>query len=251
VSTAFAWISARTSVEQPFRFCSPHSMTSPNTPMLPRSFVSALTAILLPFGAFAADQGPALKPDAALERLKAGNARFASGNLSHPHQSPARRAKLAEGQRPFAIILGCSDSRTAPEVVFDQGLGDLFVVRSAGNVVDDIALGSIEYAVEHLGASLIVVLGHESCGAVKATLDGGKLPGHLPAIAKAIRPAVKASAKRPGNALDNAVLENARLEAERVALSKPILRKLVEEGKVRVVAARYDLDTGRVAFLSR
>lgn len=219
--------------------------------MLTRSFVSALAAILLPVGAFAADQGPTLKPDAALARLKAGNARFVSGNLAHPHQSLARRAKIKDGQRPFAIILGCSDSRTAPEVVFDQGLGDLFVVRSAGNVVDDVGLGSIEYAAEHLGASLIVVLGHENCGAVKATLDGGKLPGHLPAIAKAIRPAVKASANRPGDALDNAVLENARLEAHRVADSKPILRKLVEQGKVRVVAARYDLHTGRIVFLSK
>src|SRR4029434_4567942 len=163
-------------------------------------------------------------------RLAAGNARFVAGNLEHPNQSPARRTKLAEGQRPFAIILGCSDSRTAPEVVFDQGLGDLFVVRTAGNVVDDVALGSIEYAAEHLGASLIVVLGHENCGAVKATLDGGKLPGHLPAIAKAIRPAVKASAGQPGDALNNAVLENARLETQRVAQSKPVLRKFVEEG---------------------
>lgn len=216
-----------------------------------RSIISALTAIALPLGAFAADQAPTGKPDAALARLKAGNTRFVSGNLAHPHQSPGRRSELKDGQHPFAIILGCSDSRTAPEVVFDQGLGDLFVVRSAGNVVDDVALGSIEYAAEHLGASLIVVLGHENCGAVKATLDGGKLPGHLPAIAKAIRPAVKASANRPGDALDNAVLENARLEANRVAHSKPILRKLVEEGKVRVVPARYDLHTGRVVFLSK
>jgi carbonic anhydrase len=217
--------------------------------MLPR-FILALTAVSIACSAFAADQVPGIDPDTALARLKAGNARFVSGELSHPNQSPARRTKLAEGQRPFAIILGCSDSRTAPEVVFDQGLGDLFVVRTAGNVVDDIALGSIEYAAEHLGASLIVVLGHENCGAVKATLDGGKLSGHLPAIAKAIRPAVKASANHQGDALDNAVLENARLEAQRVARSKPILRKLVDEGKVRVVAARYDLDTGRVVFLA-
>ena len=201
-------------------------------------------------GTLAEDHAPGISPDAALARLKAGNARFVAGELSHPNQGPARRTKLSEGQRPFAIILGCSDSRTPPEVIFDQGLGDLFVVRSAGNVVDDVALGSIEYAVEHLGSSLIVVLGHENCGAVKATVDGGDLPGHLPAIAKAIRPAVKASAHHPGDPLDNAVLENARLEAQRVATSKPILQKLVEEGKVRVVAARYDLNTGRVVFLA-
>jgi carbonic anhydrase len=218
--------------------------------MLSRSFASAVTAIILANTANAAEPTHGVSPDAALARLKAGNARFVSGNLSHPNQGPERRAKLTGGQHPFAIILGCADSRTSPEVVFDQGLGDLFVVRTAGNVVDDVALGSIEYAAEHLGTSLIVVLGHENCGAVKATLDGGKLPGHLPAIVKAIRPAVKASAGQPGNALDNAVLENARLETQRVAQSKPILRKLVEEGRVRVVAARYDLDTGKVVFLS-
>jgi carbonic anhydrase len=217
--------------------------------MLSRSFVSAVTAIFLVNIANAAEPTRGVSPGAALARLKAGNVRFVSGNLSHPNQGPGRRANLTEGQQPFAIILGCSDSRTAPEVVFDQGLGDLFVIRTAGNVVDDIALGSIEYAAANLGVSLIVVLGHENCGAVKATLDGGKLPGHLPAIAKAIRPAVKASAGQPGNSLDNAVLENARLETERVAQSKPVLRKLVEEGRVRVVAARYDLDTGKVAFL--
>jgi carbonic anhydrase len=216
-----------------------------------RPLVPVLAAFLSTIQAFSADHAPGPKPDAALARLKAGNERFVSGKLSHPNQSPARRTKLAEGQRPFAIILGCADSRTAPELVFDQGLGDLFVVRTAGNVVDDIALGSIEYAVEHLGASLIVVLGHENCGAVKATVDGGKLPGHLPAIARAIRPAVKASAGQPGDRLDNAVLENARLEASRLVHSKPILQKLVAEGKVRVIPARYDLDTGRVVFLNK
>lgn len=217
--------------------------------MLRRTLIPALITLLSAQAAIAADHSPRTDSGGALAQLKAGNARFVSGNLSHPHQSSARRTKLVEGQHPFAIILGCADSRTAPEVVFDQGLGDLFVVRTAGNVVDDVALGSIEYAAEHLGASLIVVLGHENCGAVKATLDGGDLPGHLPAIANAIRPAVRASAKRSGNALDNAVIENARLEAERIAHSKPILRKLVEQGKVRVVSARYDLHTGRVVFL--
>jgi carbonic anhydrase len=217
--------------------------------MFSRPFTYALSAFLFANTAIAAEPANSIGQDKALARLKAGNARFVTGKLLHPHQSPGRRSKLAEGQHPFAIILGCADSRTAPEVVFDQGLGDLFVVRTAGNVVDDVALGSIEYAAEHLGASLIVVLGHENCGAVKATLDGGKLPGHLPAIAQAIRPAVKASANQPGNALDNAVRENARLEARRIARSKPILRKLVEEGKVKIVAARYDLNTGQVGFV--
>jgi carbonic anhydrase len=214
-----------------------------------RSLPAAIAAILVAPISQGADQSASLSPNAAQARLTTGNARFVSGKLAHPNQSSARRAKLAEGQHPFAIILGCADSRTAPEVVFDQGLGDLFVVRNAGNVVDDVALGSIEYAVDHLGASLIVVLGHENCGAVKATVEGGKQPGHLPAIVKAIRPAVKASAHLEGDRVDNAVLENARLEAKRIRESKPILRKLIDEGKVRVVSARYDLDTGRVRFL--
>jgi carbonic anhydrase len=218
--------------------------------MTTRSLAAALAAILVAQISQGADQSPRLSPDAARARLAAGNARFVTGELAHPNQNPAHRVKLAKAQHPVAIILGCSDSRTAPEVVFDQGLGDLFVIRTAGNVVDDIALGSIEYAAEHLGASLIVVLGHEKCGAVKATLDGGKLPGHLPAIAKAIRPAVKASAHLQGDPLDNAVQENARLEAKRIGESKPVLRKLIDEGKVRVVSARYDLDTGHVRFLS-
>jgi carbonic anhydrase len=210
--------------------------------------VSVVSALLCATFAPAAEQ--AASSDAALARLRAGNARFASGSPSNPNRSSASRAKLTEGQRPFAVILGCADSRTAPEVVFDQGLGDIFVVRSAGNVADDVALGSIEYAVEHLGSSLIVVLGHEKCGAVQATLEGGKLHGHLPAIAKAIRPAVKVSAQHPGDALDNAVIANAQLEARRIAESRPIIANLVASGKVRVVAARYDLNSGKVAFLA-
>src|SRR6266850_3490662 len=129
---------------------------------------------------FAADHPVAsVNADAALTKLKEGNARFVGSKVSQGKPTAARRAETAQGQHPFAIILGCADSRTSPEIVFDQNIGDLFVVRNAGNLVDDHALGSIEYGVEHLGARLIVVLGHERCGAVIAALASDSAPGHL------------------------------------------------------------------------
>ena len=144
---------------------------------------TAAAAILLslPLGTIAKEpehaDAPKVSPADALARLKAGNQRFVAGKLQHPHQDSKRRAELAKGQQPFAIVLGCADSRTSPEVLFDQGLGDLFVVRVAGNVLDDHALASIEYAVEHLGAQLIVVLGHQRCGAVQAAKDTVRATG--------------------------------------------------------------------------
>jgi carbonic anhydrase len=119
-----------------------------------------------------------------------GNERYVSSKQTHPHQTPEYRADLTRGQHPFAVILGCSDSRVSPEVIFDQGLGDIFVVRVAGNIVNDIVLASIEYAVAHLHTPLVMVLGHSECGAVGATVVGGDLEGHLPSLAKAIQPAV-------------------------------------------------------------
>src|SRR6184192_4185539 len=142
---------------------------------------------------------PAVAPTEAISKLKEGNGRYAGGNLQHPGQTTERRAELANTQHPFATIVSCSDSRVPPEIVFDQGLGDLFVVRVAGNVIDDHGLGSIEYAVDHLGARLIVVLGHQSCGAVKAAKETiaakSKAPGHIQSLVTAIQPAVEATAK--------------------------------------------------------
>src|SRR5205823_9351270 len=120
-----------------------------------------------------------MPPDAALAKLKEGNLRFAASEVSKGKPTAARRTETAQAQHPFAIIVGCADSRTSPELVFDQNLGDLFVVRTAGNLVDDHALGTIEYGVAHLGARLIVVLGHTSCGAVKAALESDHAPGHV------------------------------------------------------------------------
>ena len=148
------------------------------------------------------------------------------------------------------MILGCADSRVPPEVIFDQGLGDLFVVRVAGNVVDDIVLGSIEYAAAHLHTPLIVVLGHFRCGAVGATVAGGELEGHLPSLAAAIQPAVDRVKGLPGDLVDHAVRANARMVADQLESSAPVLAELVEAGRLKIVATCYDLDTGAVELLT-
>src|SRR6476620_4792029 len=159
---------------------------------------------------------PIVAPDEALGRLKAGNERFVTNKDSASKPVAARRTETAQEQHPFAIVVGCADSRTAPEIIFDQNIGDLFVIRTAGNLVDDHALGSIEYAVEHLGARLIVVLGHERCGAVTAALASANAPGHVQSLVRDIQPAVVATKGKAGDATDLAVAENARLMAAKV-----------------------------------
>ena len=187
--------------------------------------------------------------DDALAKLKAGNERYVQSKLEHPNHSTEKRNELATGQHPYAIILSCSDSRVPPEIVFDQGLGDLFVIRVAGNVIDNIALGSIEYAAEHLHAPLIMVLGHERCGAVTAAVEGGHAPGHIHSIVTAIEPAVKKAAKASGDKVDNSIRENVKMVAKQLEESKPILNELIEAGKLKVVGARYDLDSGQVELI--
>ncbi len=190
-----------------------------------------------------------ITPDATLTRLLEGNQRYVAGTPSHPDQSVERRTALAEGQTPFAIILTCSDSRVAPELYFDQGLGDLFVVRNAGNVLDDHTIGSIEYAVEHLHAGLIVVVGHAKCGAVAATVAGGHAPGHIHSIVESIAPAYESVAKQEGDKIDNTVRAHARRVAGILSRIEPIVGEAVKSGRVKVVAGRYDLATGRVEIL--
>jgi carbonic anhydrase len=185
----------------------------------------------------------------AMERLMAGNKRYVASKQTHPHQTRERCVELSAGQYPFAVILGCADSRVPPEVIFDQGLGDLFVIRVAGNVLDDIVVGSVEYAAAHLHTPLIVVLGHARCGAVGATVAGGELEGHLPSLAEAIQPAVDQVKDLPGDLVDNAVRANARMVAEQLRSSQPVLSELVNAGALKIVAARYDLDTGVVELL--
>ena len=183
--------------------------------------------------------------DAALAKLKEGNLRFASSEVSQSKPTAARRAETAQEQHPFAIVLGCADSRTAPEIVFDQNIGDLFVVRTAGNLVDEHALGSIEYAVDHLGARLIVVLGHTRCGAVTAALAGDTAPGHVQSLVRDIQPAVKAAKGKDGNVTDLAVAENARLMAAKIR-NEASLGEFAKE--VRIISGVYDLDTGKVEW---
>jgi carbonic anhydrase len=193
---------------------------------------------------------PAVAPAEAISKLKEGNGRYTSGNLQHPGQTTERRTELTKSQHPFAIIVSCSDSRVPPEIVFDQGLGDLFIVRVAGNVINDEGLGSIEYAVDHLGSRLILVLGHQSCGAVKAAKETiaakGKAPGHIESLVTAIKPAVEATAK---DDLETTVKANVKNVVQALRSSTPILKAEVDSGEVQIIGGYYSLDTGAVTFL--
>ena len=193
--------------------------------------------------------------DGAWEVLQAGNSRYVSGRLLHPDQSVQRRAELAAGQHPRAVVLACSDSRVPPEIVFDTGLGDLFVVRVAGNTDVPAAVGSIEYAVEHLHVPLIVVLGHQSCGAVEAAVkadkSGERAPGELDAILAPIAPAVKVAKGQPGDINENAMQDNVALVVERLRTSEPILAEAVRSGKLKIMGCRYDLESGKVSVVGR
>ena len=219
---------------------------------------------------------PIVSPTEAISRLKEGNGRFTAGNAQHPHESTderkymatnsyenagmiflgmtaeqaaKRRGELTKSQHPFAAIVSCSDSRVPPEIVFDEGLGDLFVVRVAGNVINDESLGSIEYSV-HLGVRLVLVLGHQSCGAVKAAKETiaakGKAPAHIQSLVNAIRPAVEATMNSD---LEATVKANVKDVVQALRTSTPILKPQIDSGAVRVIGGYYSLDTGSVTFL--
>src|SRR5438093_4948826 len=220
-----------------------------------------------------ADQ-PIVPPTEAISRLKEGNERYTKGKPQHPHESidertglatnsyenasliypdmTKRREELAKSQHPFAVVLGCSDSRVPPEIVFDQGLGDLFVLRVAGNVIDDHSLGSIEYAVDHLSVRLIVVLGHQRCGAVKAAKETiaakGEAPAHIQSLVAAIKPAVESTLNGD---LDATIKANVKDVVDALGSSTPILKGKVDAGDVRVIGGYYSLDTGAVTFLDK
>jgi carbonic anhydrase len=220
---------------------------------------------------------PMVSPTDAISRLKEGNSRFAAGRPQHPdesseeraymaknsyenagaislgmssEQAAKRRAELIKSQHPFAIILSCSDSRVPPEIIFDEGLGDLFIVRVAGNVLNDECLGSIEYGVDVLGAHLIVVLGHQSCGAVDAAMKTiaakGKAPGHIQSLVSAIKPVVDSM---PKSDLDTTIRANVKHVVSALRSSTPILKARVDSGDVQVIGSYYTLDTGAVTFL--
>ena len=191
----------------------------------------------------------ALTPDEALRRLLDGNRRFVYANVSHPNQSPVHRLLVAREPRPFAAILGCADARVPPELVFDQGVGDLFVVRVAGNVIDDFVLGSLEYAVSHFDVPLLLVLGHEHCAALAMALAGEPGGGHVATLLAAMQPALARARRQAGDVLDNAVVANVRLVVDRLREAEPVIAPRVRGGAFRIVGARYALNTGLVDLL--
>jgi len=188
--------------------------------------------------------------DEALEKLIQGNRRHLAGQFTITMRLAERRQEVAKVQRPFAAILGCSDSRLPPEIVFDHSLGDLFVVRVAGNIVDAPGLGSLEFAVTQFGTPLILVLGHARCGAVAAALTGAKVPGHILSVVDAIMPSIVLAKGQPGDPLDNAIRSNIRMTVDRLKSAAPILDERVTAGQLKIVGAIYSLDTGRVDLVS-
>lgn len=180
----------------------------------------------------------------ALKKLIEGNRRFVENVMRHHHRMHERRVEVAKGQTPLAVIVGCSDSRVPPEIIFDQGIGDIFVVRTAGNVVDEVALGSIQYAVEHLHVRLVVVLGHKRCGAVDACVKGADVHGHLKKVMDAIRPAVEKARDQGGDMVQKAVRENVQSTVTKIRKSLPSVPR-----KYKIVGAFYDLDNGTVSLL--
>ena len=223
--------------------------------------LSAASAIGLALGkVVAAEEAKAppkpqnvLSPDAALQRLMAGNARYVDG-LSLRHDFKHEREALAGGQNPFAAVLGCADSRIAPENAFDSARGDLFVCRVAGNFASDECIASLEYAVSVLTTPLILVLGHDACGAVDATIkslkDGTTLPGHLPSLVNAIAPSVKAVSQQAGNALDNAIRQNVIDTVAKLKSTGPILDAAVQQQKLKVAGGIYRLRSGKVEMVA-
>lgn len=190
---------------------------------------------------------PLCSESSGIKRLMKGNKRYMHDESVHPHQTMQRRLAVVCSQEPFAIIVGCSDSRVAPEIIFDQGLGDLFTVRVAGNVIGSLELDSIEYAAIYLHSSVILVLGHENCGAVKAVIQGATKD--IESVAELIQPAVdEAKLDNPKDLLEASVKENA-LRMKAYLLETPVIKKLVKAEKLQVYAGYYDLETGAVELL--
>jgi carbonic anhydrase len=230
-----------------------------SSPLSRRTFFGcaccAAAGLALPRSQARAATGPrtTLTPDQALAALKEGNDKFVTDSPVRSVQGRERRLEIARGQTPFAVLVSCSDSRVPPELLFGRGLGELFIVRNAGNTVDTAALGSIQYAVAELGVPLILVLGHERCGAVDAAVqvvkNNASFPGAIGQMIEPIVPAVIKAQSQPGDLLDNAVRENVRRVTNRLrTASEPILLEPLRAGKLKIVGARYDLDDGDVDF---
>jgi len=188
--------------------------------------------------------GNNITPDEALNQLLEGNKRFIENKRKNPNQSMARIQEVAQGQAPFAAILSCADSRVPAEIIFDQGFGDLFVVRNAGNVATPEEIGSLEFGTLVLGAKVLIVIGHKNCGAVKATIAGNAVPGQIGSILDAIKPAIK-----PNQTLEESIISNVKLGMSRLQAS-PVISQLIKDGKLKIVGGYYDLDTGMVKVVA-
>ncbi|MGY4540810.1 carbonic anhydrase [Arthrobacter sp. UYNi723] len=195
-----------------------------------------------------------LTPALAWRRMREGNERFVAGESSHPNQDASRRSSLVENQHPFAVIFGCSDSRLAAEIIFDLGLGDAFVVRTAGQVIDDAVLGSLEYSISVLGVPLIVVLGHDSCGAVSATksaVDTGNMPvGFMRDLVERITPSVLTSMRNGEHEINDMVVEHVKQTSQRLVDSSRVISAAIEDGRAAVIGLSYSLAEGRANVVS-
>jgi carbonic anhydrase len=195
-----------------------------------------------------------LTPALAWRRLREGNERFVNGETSHPNQDASRRSSLVENQHPFAVIFGCSDSRLAAEIIFDVGLGDVFVVRTAGQVIDDAVLGSLEYSIGVLGVPLIVVLGHDSCGAVSATksaVETGQMPtGFIRDLVERITPSVLTSLRNNETGVNDMVVEHVKQTSQRLVDSSRVISDAIQDGRSAVIGLSYSLAEGRAKLVS-
>ncbi|QOX79076.1 carbonic anhydrase [Trichlorobacter lovleyi] len=233
--------------------------------MVKRIIAGIIGSALLAAGlVFASATHPAISADEALQKLVEGNKRYLDEKPTAAQRcTTASRAALTKSQSPYAIILTCSDSRVPPELLFDSGLGELFVIRVAGNIPDPVVLGSIEYAAEHLGTPLVMVLGHERCGAVTATVDAkGKAHGNIGAIVKTIAPSIKKATKdcaackedkqcektRKSEYVECVIDTNVKLVTANLTKNSKVLQHLVEQKKLKIVSAKYDLDDGKVTL---
>jgi len=187
--------------------------------------------------------------DSALKKLKEGNLRFVNQKSNHPNQTIERIKEIEGKQKPFATIVGCSDSRVPSEIIFDQGLGDLFIVRTAGQVSSYASWGSIEFANAVLGSKLIVVMGHTKCGAVSAACKLPEVPGHIIALINAIKPAAEIAKQMKGDTLENAVKVNVAIQVKQLQSLEPVLTKAIKSGSLKIVGAIYNLSSGIVEFL--
>lgn len=218
--------------------------------MFKKVFLTAFFSVCV----FASSEMSKVSPDEAIKMLKEGNERFVEQKRANPNSDKVRILEVSKGQKPFVTINGCSDSRVPPELVFDQGLGDIFVVRTAGNVSATDQIGTIEYGTEHLGTRLVVVLGHTKCGAVTAVAKGEHVHGNIPALVSSIVPPVKkvqeAHSSQPVDSwLNEAIKENAYASIANILKKSDTVRELVMNGKVKIVVAIYDVDSGKVEFL--